>query len=97
MGGSNIDSLVEEMGCCKVLEWIEDNDLILNLDKTNSIFFGPKILTNKINLQITLNNFHIKRVSSIKFLGIIITSDLNWIDHILYIKAKIFKNLGVFY
>ena len=39
----------------------------------------------------------INRVDSIKFLGVIITSNLSWFDHIQYISKKITTNLGLIY
>ena len=32
---------------------------------------------------------------NIKFLGVIIDNKLNWSDHILYIKNKISKSIGI--
>ena len=72
----------------KLQQWIKCNKLKINGDKTYFILFGPKIRTNLINNEILLNNSPILRVYSIKFLGIIIPSNLSWIDHILFISKK---------
>ena len=78
-----------------IYNWMNVNCLKINVTKTNFIFFGPTILTNHKNIQLFYNSSLIPRVNSIKFLGIIISSNLNWKDHIIYISKKISKNLGV--
>ena len=39
----------------------------------------------------------LNKVNSAKYLGIIIDHKLNWINHIAYIKNKIFKGIGIIY
>ena len=72
----------------KLYLWTKYNKLNINFDKTCCILFGPKIRTNPINIKIFFNNNLIKNVSSTKFLGIIITSNLSWLDHI-FLSLKI--------
>ena len=43
-----------------------------------------------------INNNPISRVSSIKFLGVILDEQLKWKEHVSYIKSKISKCLGIF-
>ena len=95
--GKNINDITEVMNTelKNVSLWMEYNYLKINISKTCCILFGPKILTNLHNFQIFLNNEAIKRVDSTKFLGVIISSNLNWKDHIILISTKISKNLGI--
>ena len=37
-----------------------------------------------------------KRVESIKFLGVLLDENLSWKDHIKYIENKVAKNIGLF-
>ena len=37
----------------------------------------------------------IRKAKSMKYLGVIIDSKLNWIDHITYIKNKVAKGIGI--
>ena len=37
----------------------------------------------------------IREAKSMKYLGVIIDSKLNWIDHITYIKNKVAKGIGI--
>ena len=95
----DVDSLVRVMNeeLDKIADWLTKNKLHLNMDKTNFMLLGPKIITNKITISICIKNNQIKRVFSIKFLGVIINSELSWIDHILFIKNKISKNIGIIF
>ena len=60
--------------------WFHANFLSLNSKKTNYIIFtGPKNkMINDTNKNIVLNNVAIKRVSSVKFLGVIIIDEYAW-------------------
>ena len=47
--------------------------------------------------DLVIDNASITRVNSAKYLGIIIDVKFNWIEHIKYIKNKIFKAIGIKY
>ena len=49
------------------------------------------------NFKINVSNNVINRLMNTKFLGVIIDSKLNWAAHILYIKNKISKSIGIFF
>ena len=40
-----------------------------------------------------MNNYKVKRSSSIKFLGVIVDKHLNWKDHTSIIENKLSKNI----
>ena len=73
---------------CKVHEWLCANRLLLNTDKTKFVLFqtAQKHLTNNISLHI--NNKQIEQTNSMKYLGVLIDSQLNWKDHILNMSKK---------
>ena len=75
--------------------WCSANELKINFNKTCCMLFGPKIVTNIIKFSLTLNGIPVIRVNSTKFLGIYITSNLSWLDKILYISKKISKSFGI--
>ena len=54
-------------------------------------------MTQPINFDIKVNNLVIKRVDTIKFLGIIIDNRLTWKPHLENIINKISKFTGIFY
>ena len=80
------------------IEWFQENKLSLNEYKTRFTLFHK--LQDKDNLPLQLpvlkiNNYEIKRLTSIKFLGVMVDEHLNWKDHINVIENKLSKNLGL--
>ena len=94
--GKCINSMIEKMNTelKKLVIWLQANKLSLNIDKTSyKIFSLRKKIQPVINLHI--KSITIKRVFSIKFLGIMIDANLSWSSHIYYIKNKISKSVGI--
>jgi len=65
----------------QLCDWFKVNKLSLNLDKTRYTIFGS---THK---NITVHTLYIddkviKNMASCKYFGILIDSDLKWIEHI---------------
>ena len=75
-----------------VNEWFNSNLLSLNLSKTSFIIFG---LGNYQDINVCINNTNINRQYSTKFLGIVLTSKLNWSLHINIVLSKASKCLGI--
>lgn len=81
--------------------WLAANQLSLNYSKTNYILFKPStrdvdyITAN--NLELKIDNYTIKKVSSAKYLGIEINENLTWIEHINVLVRKISSYSGIFY
>ena len=44
-----------------------------------------------------MDDCSLNKVNSAKYLGVIIDDNLNWIDHIVYIKNIISKGIGIMY
>ena len=74
--------------------WLQANKLTLNTTKTHYMVFdrGKKQSGNNL---LTLNNKSIGYVKFTKFLGVIIDEQLNWLNHIPYVKNKISKGFGI--
>ena len=90
----NVQFTNEELS--HVNDWFALNKLSLNLKKTNYILFRSHrkpIPSNTLTLHI--NNVEIPKVSSTKFLGILVDQFLTWSDHISNITSKISRNLGI--
>jgi hypothetical protein len=62
--------------------------LTLNYNKTHFMQFSCKP-NNKINLSIKYNNNHISNTQSIKFLGLILDTNITWRNHIDYLHTKL--------
>ena len=84
----------------KIFEWFRANKISLNEDKTTfTLFHG---IQGKENLPLHLpvlkiNDYDIKRSSSIKFLGGLVDEHPSWTDHINILENKLSKNLGLLY
>ena len=73
------------------------NKLFININKTNYILFQtPKSRLTKTvkNFQLKLKNNAIDRVSSTRFLGVLIDENLSWKNHVDMIKKKMRAALG---
>lgn len=78
-----------------LLDWFKRNKLTLNSDKTKYMFFHKKTYTpNSLN-NVCIQGEIIERVNKIKYLGLVIDSNIKWTDHINYIKNKILPVLSV--
>ena len=63
------------------------------------LFFKQQTL-NYLPLKppiLKINNFEIKRTTSIKFLGIMVDENLTWNDQIYILENKLSKNIGQLY
>jgi hypothetical protein len=47
------------------------------------------------NLHVSIDGKGVKKVDSIKFLGVMIDCNLNWKKHIFHIKSKVSKGIGI--
>src|SRR6266516_6367542 len=75
-----------------------DNRLTVNQDKTNCMIFSPnKSLKNSPDLALIINNSSIKKVNSIKYLGVYLDENLDWKIHIHDICQSLRKYVGIFY
>ena len=83
----------------KLHEYMYDNQLHINIDKTCFMHFRPE-LSNEERMQcartrsvesiysLYINGKKIKKVSNVKFLGIVIDDKLNWEAHLEYLQNK---------
>ena len=78
----------------KVFKWINANKSSLNKDKTKYTFFH-KVCEKERLPSLFINDREIKRITSIKYLGVLTDEHLTWKEHIAVIENKISKNLGL--
>ena len=94
--GYEYDKLIEIMNneMKQVDIWLQANGLVINQEKTHYIVLHrARIKTNSSEISIRDNT--IPRVSSTKFLGLIIDDQLKWLEHIQYIKNKVSKSVSI--
>ena len=84
----------------KIAIWFQANKLSLNESKAKFTLFHKSWdkdnLPPKLPIQ-KIDNFEIKRTTSIKFLGIMVDENLTWNDHIHILENKLSKNIGLLY
>ena len=78
-----------------ISEWFKANKLTLNIDKTYYMVCHRGRRKLKNNIELVINDMKIREAKSMKYLGGIIDSKLNWIVHITYIKNKVAKGIGL--
>ena len=72
-------------------EWEAENEIKINPSKCKAVrFTGARV---KDPLNYTLGYQLIPEASSCKYLGIILGSDLNWVDHVNYTVKKTWRAL----
>ena len=76
-----------ENDLASLTDWFHANKLSLNMLNTNYMKFGKGSQVSEYGLH--LSNNSITKVSSAKFLGIIIDDELGWSEHINHIEKKI--------
>ena len=72
-------------------EWEVENGMKINLDKCKATRFKRAVV--KVPLGYCLCDQQTAEASSCKYLGIIIRSDLNWVDQVNYRARKAWKAL----
>ena len=84
-----------------VCNWLMANKLSLNTKKSNFVIFRP--YQKRLDFDVTIKLFDhaknslipLERKDYVKFLGILIDSNLTWKQHLLFISSKISKSLGI--
>jgi len=93
----NIENLFSTMNIEleNINEWFKANKLSLNVKKTKFILFYKKALTKSGNVtplnipSLQIGNKNIERVSSIKFLGVMLDGHFSWKEHIKVVEINL--------
>ena len=79
-----------------VAKWLNDHKLTLNLEKTKCMLVGSnRKLESKMALTVSIFDHNVNNVNSFKYLGIFISSDFTWTNHVENIAGKINQMLGL--
>ena len=97
-----VGSDVDEMNNCidldleRICVWLAANKLTLNMTKTEFLLIGFKqrLLNFTANPTVTINQFPIKQVSTVKSLGVHIDENLTWECHINELSKKIASGIS---
>ena len=95
--GNNIDECIRILNIelSKIHQWLSINKLSLNVQKTSYIVFNSHRSCSVPMENIYIDDVIVNRVYTSMFLGVKLNSKLTWNDHILMIKHKISKNIGI--
>jgi len=75
-----------------IYSWLCANKLSLNIDKSNVIIFHTP--QKKVHgISICINNVPLKQVNELKYLGVMLDSNINWKAHVSYISCKIKRSV----
>src|SRR5665811_473555 len=82
-----IVKLENDLNC--IYNWMDNNRLELNVEKTLIMYIGSRSVMNKFNEPIVkINGISIRRVNSMKVLGIIVDDCLNFNQHTNIVAKK---------
>ena len=76
----------------KVFKWFNANKLSVNKDKNKYTFFHKAREKDNIPLKLPslfINDMEIRRITSIKHLGVLIDEHLTWKENITVIENKV--------
>ena len=79
----------------QVFQWSITNGMKFNTSKSNIISFHNKKITNTPLLSYRLGGDTLVVVDQVKYLGVILSSDLSWDKHVRYIQGKAERVLGL--
>ena len=76
--------------------WLAKNKLTLNTSKSKFMFIADsKKLKDTSHFRVTVNDCAVGRESTFKYLGIAVTENLSWSDHIEFVRKKASRRLAV--
>ena len=85
----------------KVCDWVRHNNLSLNTIKTEFTIIGSHHRVGRLDSTpestpiIQVGNMMIRRVTKVKYLGLVVDENLSWDEHVEYISKKISRNIGI--
>ena len=83
----------------KVSKWFDHNKLVVNVEKSNYMYFHnkQKTIPREIsdNLSIKIKNSVLERLEVVQFLGCTIDQHVTWKNHIQSVSSKISKTIGI--
>ena len=79
----------------KIVDWLNTNKLSLNLTKTHFMVFKSKNHQTASPTKLSINDYIIEEVEQTKFIGVILDCKLDWSKHIMHLKNKVSKGIGI--
>ena len=79
-----------------LVQWTSDHDLKLNAKKCKSLLLSRKRVPTCAQ-TVVVNGLPLEKVQSYKYLGVLISSNLSWGNHVSNICSRAKKHLGMLY
>ena len=96
LSDKNLINLERVIKLVKVKDLLNANKLTLNVSKSNFFIFHSHKKKVNHNLKISINDVALEqKQNTIKYLGIIIDSNLNWKNHVHQNSVKVSKCIGI--
>ena len=80
----------------KINEWFLANKLTTNSKKASNFILSNYTGSNSPNFTITMGNVLLKRVKSVKYLGVMLDENITWSEQIEYLSTKLSRSAGIF-
>ena len=80
----------------KVHEWFLANRLTTNSKKASNFILSDYIGDDNPNFEIKMGNVLLKRVKSVKYLGVMLDENVTWSKQIEYLSTKLSRSAGIF-
>ena len=71
------------------------NNLSLSIGKSNFVLFHPPQKKVNTSVKLYINDIPLEEKSHIKYLGIMLDTNLNWKSHVHYISKKVKRSIGI--
>ena len=97
--GKNIIEIQEKLqtGADKALQWLHNNRLFINSNKSSCLLLGSGQRLNNLSLNVSISVVGLNMCTETKLLGIIIDNSLSWEKQIEYVCSKVSPKIGILY
>ena len=86
------DTLTNEL--LSIANWLKTNHLQMNVTKTKLLLLARSRVPELDKVKLSVNDVEVERRDDVKFLGVVIDSELNWEKHVAAVRKKCFGGLA---
>ena len=94
---SPLDFILLQLDVDAICNWISLNYLTLNITKCCYMIFTRKIYPTLPTTPLVVNNLALAKVDSFKYLGVNVSTNLSWSEHVDCITTKTRRLVGLLY
>ena len=87
------DTLTNDLS--SIANWLKTNHLQMNVTKTKLLLLARRSRAQELDkVKLSVNDVEVERRDDVKFLGVVIGSELNWEKHVAAVRKKCFGGLA---